>query len=318
MIRQCTVRAPAKINLSLDITGAREDGYHLIESVMQTIGIFDIIRISADIRNHTSDLPDTVISITGDSTKMPTDSSNTAFKAARFFLRELSLMDSAEKSYLHRIDIHISKNIPQEAGLAGGSADAAGTLYGLNFLMGDVIKRDTLAEIAAATGADVPFCLAGGTCICKGIGELITPVKDIGSYDVVLFKPEYGMSTAMAYKAVDEAEDTMHPDTQGVLNAIDAGDVRGVMKAGGNIFEGPVFRRYPELADITALLRNMDGSLGAAMSGSGTAVFGIFGDSAAASEASEILKERADGPGRYIFTVKTFTGGPELVTADQK
>ena len=243
MIRLCTVRAPAKINLSLDVTGIREDGYHLIETVMQTIGLFDIIRISADIRSIPADAPYAEIKITGDSSEMPSDSSNTAYKAARLFANRTYAVLAEKNTYLHSIDIHINKNIPQEAGLAGGSADAAGTLYGLNFLVGDVIKEEILADIAVAAGADVPFCLSGGTCLCEGIGEIITPVDDFGAHDVVIFKPEYGISTAMAYKDIDGLTDTVRPDTQRVLKALKARDARGVMKAGKNIFEDPAFRR---------------------------------------------------------------------------
>ena len=318
MKTQCSVTAPAKINLSLDITGIREDGYHLLETVMQTVDLSDLIRICLTTEDFLPESQFPEILLTGNSRCMPLDQSNTAYKAAKLYAQAAQDVLASRKTYLHSIQIDITKNIPAEAGLAGGSADAAGTLCGLNFLCGGVIKESKLALIALRTGADVPFCMTGGTVLCRGIGEIMTPLADIGSHEVVIYKPGFGISTGPAFKAIDDMKDPKRSDTPLIIRALSQGDIRKAMDAGRNVFENYVFSQHPELAKIKDFIKGMEGAYGAMMSGSGTALYGIFSDSDSADNAKQMLDKQYGAPGCFIARAKTIAGGPEAVVSGEK
>ncbi|MFA7205713.1 MAG: 4-(cytidine 5'-diphospho)-2-C-methyl-D-erythritol kinase [Saccharofermentanales bacterium] len=310
MIRECVVRAPAKINLSLDITGVRDDGYHLLETVMQTIALSDIVRVSLTFSDVCA--KELRITVDGSDPRMPSDSSNTAFRAAKAYVDKAGPLLKSMSLHLSDIEIYIEKNIPQEAGLAGGSADAAGTLWALNHLCENVISRNDLHIIAAGIGADVPFCLTGGTALCTGIGDVIRSLPDFGDHKIVLVKPGFGVSTAAAFRAIDRRDDLKRPDTDGIIRALEDGSAEKVMRSGGNVFEGFFTEIEPEIADVIITLDSNEWCKGAAMSGSGPTVFGVFDNEDRAKTVVRNLEDKYRGKGYFISLTETFDSGPGL------
>ena len=246
-------RAYAKINLSLDIVGVRDDGYHLIKTVMQSISLHDVVSV---------DKKDNGISITCNDPAVPCDERNIVHKCARRFFERVR-----ESFGIH---IDIQKNIPSQAGLGGGSADGAAVLVLLNKLCGDILTTEELCEIGAKVGADIPFCIVGGCVLCEGIGEVLTPVDSRVILDLCIVKPAFGVSTAEAYKAFDNAEVISHPDTETVIKALESGDKATLSKGLVNALEmdGRIEEIKKELVE--------SGAVSACMSGSGSAVFAIL------------------------------------------
>ena len=251
------LRAAAKINLSLDVTGKRPDGYHTLESIFQTVTVYDTIELTAEDGEG--------ITLTCDAPGVPCDESNLAWKAARAFLDAAGVQQ--------KITIRLHKEIPSGAGMGGGSADAAGVLWGLNELMGTGFTNEQLRETGVKLGADVPFILLGGTALAKGIGEELTPLRPVKDLRLIIVKGEEGVSTPAAYRAIDALEAPPHPDTANMLKAVETGDTALLIRSCGNLFEAAV-----DCADVTrAKQRLLDcGAECAVMTGSGAAVFGIF------------------------------------------
>ena len=260
------VSAPAKINLSLDITGRREDGYHLIRSVMQGITVREYVEIS-----HTDA---TGITLTMDKGPgfLPLDHRNVAFKAAQQFLDHTGITPQ------NGIGIKITKTVPVGAGLAGGSADAAAVLAGMNELFNTGMATEELCRIGEKIGADVPFCILGGTALCTGTGTDMTPVNPMPMCFIVIAKPPTGISTAEAYRNIDAAE-PLPPTSELVERAIAEGDLQGLAKNLGNVFD--VLSAPSAVEEIKQDMRQL-GAIGCQMSGSGSAVFGLFSDESAA------------------------------------
>lgn len=261
--------APAKINLTLDIVGRRKDGYHLLESVMQTVDLCDTVTVAyAD---------DTDIHLTCDG-GIPCDTTNTAYRAAALFRQTVGLSCG--------FVITVEKQIPSQAGLAGGSSDAAAVLIALNALTKADLSIDTLCAIGAQIGADVPFCVRGGTVLCTGIGTDLTPLSPMPSCTVVIVKPEGGVSTPEAYRLLDTADRLEHPNTDAMCEAIKRDDLIGIAQHVGNSFEQPL--NLPHTATIR---RQMDryGAIASALSGSGSAVFGLFQEKQTAQNAVSAL-----------------------------
>ncbi|MBQ9963660.1 MAG: 4-(cytidine 5'-diphospho)-2-C-methyl-D-erythritol kinase [Clostridia bacterium] len=250
------VKAPAKINLVLDVVGKREDGYHVLETVFQSVDWYDRITV---------DYADTLcFTCNGD---LPQDASNTAYRAAVLFAEYIG------ERAAFRIDVE--KHIPVQAGLAGGSADAAGTLVALNHLTGAGLSQAQLCDLANKVGADVPFCVMGGTAFATGTGDILTPLPALEQGFFVIVKPEGGVSTPEAYRLVDNAEKLFHPSAKTFCEALESGDVTAMAAAVGNTFEAAL--SLPAcLAARDQLTEN--GAIAACMSGSGTAVFGWFTD----------------------------------------
>ncbi len=253
------VQAPGKLNLSLNITGTNQDGYHTLETVMQAVDLSDLLIISK--------IPGKKLRITSSNPLVPEGDTNIVHKAANYFFAATGLSSQG-------LSIHIDKRLPMEAGLAGGSADAAAVLVGLNRLYETGLSVEQLCQIGVHCGADVPFCIQGGCCLAKGIGEILTPLGMIPGCTIAIAKPSKGMSSQQAYQLYDKYQHPIErPNTQAMLDAIAAGDLDGVGKNLHNVFE------QVGNQDVVELLKGImlcDGAVGALMSGSGTAVFGLF------------------------------------------
>lgn len=278
-MKEVKLKAYGKVNLGLDVTGQRPDGYHLVKMVMQTVNIFDEITVTADSQGKKTDPG---IIITCDKASVPTDERNLAYKAADIICRKYDITQP-----LH---IDIVKNIPMEAGMAGGSADAAAVIKGMNDLFGLNMTPAEMDDTALKLGADVPFCLRQGTYLAEGIGEKLTRLPDIMHCFMVLIKPQISVSTPWAYKALDQLISdpdckVVHPDLDELIKSLETGDLQRMTNSMGNILEEPVIRKYPEIGEIKKKLVD-NGALAALMSGSGSVVFGIFTDPQTAEIAS--------------------------------
>lgn len=262
------VNACAKLNLTLDILRRREDGYHDLQMVMQSIDLSDTLTVTpAQGQGRMS----TNLSY------LPSDGRNLAQMAAAAFR-------GATGSNL-QVDISICKRIPVCAGMAGGSTDAAAVLRAMNELTGANLPPERLAEIGQAVGSDVPYCVMGGTALAEGRGEILTPLPALPRCHVVVCKPAFSVSTPQLFSRVDVRKIVRRPDTEGLLAALKAADLAGVARRMYNVFEDVLEpRRRVEIDSIKATLIDC-GALGAAMTGSGPTVFGLFDDAAAAEEA---------------------------------
>lgn len=255
-----TVRAAAKLNLLLDLTATVENGYHSIYTVMQSVGIFDTVTVE----NTDKDF----IELSVSDKSVPADSSNTAWKAAEEFFKYTG-------SPVKGIKIYIDKVIPSQAGMAGGSADAAAVIAALGRMFAPNLSEYDMCEIAKNVGSDVPFCLLGGTRLCLNKGEITAPLPDLPDCDIIVAKPSQGISTKDAYSRFDEEDRIRHPDNEGFLYAASQRDLDRMCAKAANVFEQVV--EVVDRVKIKAVMRNNNAKL-AMMTGSGAAVFGIFGD----------------------------------------
>lgn len=267
--------AYAKVNLTLDVLDKRADGYHDIKSVMQTISIRDDIEIDIDTGKQWS------LSCTNPD--IPTDERNLAWKAARVFF------DTIEKEP-DGIEIRITKRIPTEAGLGGGSADAAAVLRALNAHYGHPLSILALAELGSLVGSDVPFCVIGGTAMVEGRGERIRKLPSMPNCVFVVCKPEFASSTPVLYKKLDESEIARRPDHASMESALMAGDIGGIAQNLCNVFDPLVTAEHLELNYIKSIF-NSYGSVGQQMTGSGSSVFAIVPEFEFAAVICDMLKE---------------------------
>ncbi|MDR1001966.1 MAG: 4-(cytidine 5'-diphospho)-2-C-methyl-D-erythritol kinase [Oscillospiraceae bacterium] len=268
------INAYAKINLFLDITGRREDGYHLLYSVMQSVGLCDTVEISETTSG--------AVELSCSDCRIPSGEKNIAHKAAREFI-------SAFSPDFKGLKIYIEKRIPSEAGLAGGSADAAAVLVGLDRLYGANIPESRLCELGATIGADVPFCIVGGTMLCEGIGDRLTPVAPLPDCFLLLCKPPVGVSTKAAYEAADNCRASIAPsDREGFMAALQSADIARIAPRLRNVFEEAL--KLPEIEGIKECMLRC-GAEGACMTGSGSCVFGIFSSEDKAKECERVLSE---------------------------
>ncbi len=273
------VRAYGKLNLTLDVLGRRPDGYHLLDTVMQSISVWDELDI------QTSRQPGVHLQCNKD--RLPTDSKNTVYRAAKFFLEDCGLADQG-------VYIFIKKYIPSRSGMGGGSADAAAALRGLNEMFKTGLTTEQLMAIGARVGADVPFCVMGGAARCTGVGANVEPVAPLPDCWLVVCKPPAGMSTPRAYSILDQYPLSSTQATPRMLEALEAGNLKRVAKCLGNRFDETI-----RLAPVRALKRTMvdAGALGSMMTGSGSSVYGIFVSEDQAREALETI----DGMGRTFL-----------------
>ncbi len=269
-------KAYAKLNLTLDILGILPDGYHNLEMVMQSVSLCDSVAVRIGCGGDVS-----VISNIG---HIPNDERNIAVKAARAFI-------SASGKDLDGIAIAMEKRIPSSAGMAGGSADGAAVLRLLNELSGCNFSDAELCEMGLTVGADVPFCLMGGTSLARGKGERLTELGNMPDCHIVISKPWRGMSTKAVFSKIDSHPIQKHPDTKGMLNAINNGNLYGIAAHVYNVFESVVSSEVYDILTIKRTLREC-GALCAAMTGSGSAVFGIFQSKKSAENAKNVLKRR--------------------------
>lgn len=266
------VKAYAKINLLLDIVATRKDGYHDLFMIMQSVGIYDIVTVEK--------IKGRKIVITCNKNDIPLDEHNIAHKAATAFFKSQNIKDTG-------IHIDIKKMIPHAAGLAGGSADGAGVIVALNKMYNTDLSDKQLCEIGVKVGADVPFCITGGTLLSQGIGDVLNKVKPLKKCYIVLAKPDIGVNTGYAYKQFDEQGKLHTPDKFGMLCAIQSRDLNDICSKMENVFEQ--FIEVPNRVDMKEIMRNK-GAIGTCMSGSGPTVFGIFNDKESAEKSAEELK----------------------------
>lgn len=270
-----TIQAPAKLNLTLDVLGKRVDGYHEMKMVMQSVALSDTVTITTG--------PGEGVGLTSSLGFLPTDSRNLAVAAA------LRLQEAVGKSW-GRLSIHIEKRIPVCAGTAGGSSDAAAVLRGVNELLGLKFSLEELARIGERVGSDVPYCVLGKTALAQGRGEAVTALPPLPFCHVVMAKPDFPVSTPELFSRLDGHKIRCHPDTAGVLTALEAADLHGVARRLYNVFEAVLPpRRWVHVEELKRTLLN-HGALGACMTGTGPTVFGLFDREESAREAVGTLK----------------------------
>ena len=267
--------AYAKLNLTLDVLGKRDDGYHDLKSVMQTVSLQDDIEIDVGTGKPWC--------LKCDKDGIPCDSRNLAWKAAKIYC------DTLEKDP-DGLEIRITKRIPSQAGMGGGSSDAAAVLRALNAYYGNPMSIDALAELGAQVGSDVPFCVAGGTCMCEGRGEKLRRLPNMPDCIFVVCKPEFPVSTPVLFKKIDEVEIAEHPNHMAMENALIAGDLDQVAQNIFNVFDPVVTADHPELDDIKALFRQC-GAVAYQMTGSGSATFAIVHKIQTAEKICNMLKD---------------------------
>ena len=263
-----SVKAYGKVNLSLEVTGRREDGYHTLCSVMQSVSLFNKVSVKKSDKSG--------ILLRCNDPLLPLDEKNTAFRAAKRFFEYTGLKDGVE--------IEVIKNVPYQAGLGSASADAAGVLACLNKLYPDIMTQKELLGVALGVGADVPFCLIGGTMLAKGIGEELYQLPKLPQAHMLIVWPQKGVSTKEAYDKLDEVEYKPVYDENSMISALNSGKIECVAKNLYNAFE-----KHCPVSDVAQIKKELidSGALGASMSGSGTAVFGIYADETALLNARE-------------------------------
>lgn len=269
-------KAYAKINISLDISGRRDDGFHEMVMVMQTVSLCDDIKLrlndSGEIRAFSN------------LRFIPGDDRNLAVRAAKRYLQEIG-----ETVTGMRIDM--KKNIPVGAGMGGGSSDAAAVLRAMNVLFDNRLSREQLLRLSAEVGSDTAFCMAGGTALAEGRGEVLTELPDFPDCTFVICKPEFSISTPELFKKIDASPISAHPDTAGIIQALKASQLRDICMRMYNVFEDIDDRRMRTVSEIKSKLLDF-GAMGSVMTGTGSAVFGIFDDQADAEKAArEMAKE---------------------------
>lgn len=273
MIGKTTQRAYAKINIGLDVLRRRADGYHEVKMIMQTVDIYDELVLER--RKQPG------IELRMDNSELPSGGDNLICRAADLLFRE--------KEITGGVNISLTKRIPIAAGMAGGSADAAAALRGLNelFDMGYSLKE--LQALGVGLGADIPYCLAGGTMLSEGIGEILTPLPAPPAAHLVIAKPDINVSTAFVYGNLHADRLAWHPDIDGMIAALQKGDLDGITGRLGNVLETVTVKAHPVIEQIKELLRKQ-GAENALMSGSGPTVFGIFKEKETAARAAEAVE----------------------------
>ena len=288
-----TESAFAKINLTLDVLGRREDGYHDIRSIMQTISLRDDVVINADTgapwavhcyREVLEDPKAEQSEVRLETEGLPQDADNLAWKAAEAFFSRTGKQTSG-------LEIFINKRIPTEAGLGGGSADAAAVLRGLNRHYGEPLSVAALCETGEAVGSDVPFCVLCGTALVEGRGELLTQIHGVPQFYVVVCKPDFSVSTAELYRRLDEEFIEKRPDQRAMQANLQKGELLGIGGSLCNVFEPLVLKEHFDLNYIRSMMITY-GAYGAQMTGSGSAVFGVYDSFEYASVACMMLKEK--------------------------
>lgn len=276
MMNTYKIRAYAKINLGLDVIGVMPNGYHQVRMIMQTVDIWDEL---------TLERTDEGIVLMTDSSEIPTDGDNLICKAVKCMQDELGIQGG--------VKIRLHKNIPIAAGMAGGSADAAAAMKGMNELYGLGLSMQKLMELGVRIGADVPYCIMGGTALAEGIGEKLSRLPAPPECVLVVAKPDMDISTKLIYERLDSLTEYAHPDIDGMIDAIKNGNLAGIVSGMGNVLEPVTSGICPAIREIRSVLEQ-NGAIGSLMSGSGPSVFGIFEDRIKAEAAAAKLRERSD------------------------
>lgn len=282
--KQITRKAYAKINLGLDVVRRLENGYHEVRMIMQTVGIHDVLTFTE---------VESGICMTTDSGELPTDENNLIYKAARLLLDTCNIQKG--------VRIHLEKHIPIAAGMAGGSTDAAATLLGLQELFSLKLSEEELRQLGVKIGADVPYCILGGTALAEGIGEILTSLPPTPRCNLLVAKPDIQVSTKYVYEHLDASKQWLHPDIDGMRLAIEKGDLEGVTLRLGNVLETVTVEAYPVIARIKQEMLDC-GAMGSLMSGSGPTVFGLYDSEEQAQSAYTHLAET--GLAKQLFVTE--------------
>ena len=271
-----TLKSRAKINLSIDVLGKRQDGYHLVEMIMQTIDLYDLIEINEKDNDQ--------ITIKSTSDEIPLDCNNLVYKAANLIKKTFNINKGVE--------IHIKKNIPVAAGMAGGSSNAAAVLVGLNKLWNLNLSNQQLEKIGLKLGADVPFCINGGAVLESGIGEELTPIKGLTKDVCILVcKPDLFVSTKEVYECIDSKDIDKRPNNKFLIECLKNEDTRQLAENMFNVLEGVTMDKHPVIQQIKDIMTN-NRALGAMMSGSGPTVFGLYENREDAVKCKAILEKQ--------------------------
>lgn len=281
-----SLKALAKINLGLDVVRRREDGYHEVRMIMQTIHLFDRVNIE-----KTSEPG---IKIKTNLSYLPVNENNLIYKAGRLLMDEFDITEG--------VSVDLEKRIPVAAGMAGGSTDAAAMLYGMNKMFGLGLSMQELKDRGVKIGADVPYCLMRGTALAEGIGEKLKSLPPMIKCPVLIAKPQISVSTKFVYENLKLDEMAKHPDIDQLIKDIKAKDLQGVCDHMGNILETVTIPNYPVIAEIK---KNMleNGAAGAMMSGSGPTVFGLFDDAEKAKQAYKAMKKSGLSRQTYLTDI---------------
>ena len=267
-------KARAKINLGLDVCRRLENGYHEVKMVMQTVDIYDELSLK---KREDSD----IVLLVNSGDDLGTLEDNLIYKAAKRMREHYGLNQG--------IEIYLKKNIPVAAGMAGGSADAAATMLGINELFALARSKEELMELALPLGADIPFCIMGGTALAEGIGEKLTPLPAPPDAVLLVVKPPIMVSTGKVYQSLDLKELKNHPDIDGMVAAIRDSDLKGIVQRMENVMETVTETEFPIITDIKRMMTG-NGALNAMMSGSGPSIFGVFMDRTTATDAAEYVR----------------------------
>lgn len=275
MVKHLGLKAYGKINLGLDVLRKREDGYHEVRMVMQTVGLYDRIDLMC--------LEQPGIKVETNLYYLPNNENNLVYKAARLLMDEFGVKKG--------ISIKLKKFIPVAAGMAGGSSDAAAVLFGVNRMFGLGLSMEQLMDRGVKIGADVPYCVLRGTALSEGIGEVLTPLPSVPQCQVLIAKPAISVSTKFVYEnlRVHELRPEQHPDIGAVVEAIGRKDIYGIASHMGNVLENVTIKAHPVIGQIKEMMMDM-GAIGSLMSGSGPTVFGLFASPKAATEAYEKMR----------------------------
>ena len=285
-----TRKAYAKINLGLDVIGKRDDGYHLVKMIMQNVDIYDTLTFEENASGE--------ITLKANSGSVPTDGSNLICKVAHQLKEEFGVKSGA--------DITLEKRIPVAAGMAGGSTDGAAAYIALNELWGLGLSKEDLCKRAVKLGADIPYCIIGGTALSEGIGEELTVLKDAPKVYLVVAKPAIAVSTGWVYTELDSKEIERHPDIDAIRAAIEAGDVRGMCDKIHNVLEPVTTGKYSVIKDIEKLLE-ANGAIRAFMTGSGPTVFAVYESEEEARKGYEAVQKSGLAP--ELFLTKPINPG---------
>lgn len=285
-MNQIELKALAKINLGLDVLGRRENGYHDVRMVMQSIYLYDEVRIEKAEPEE--------ISVISNLSFLPTGEGNIAYKAAKLLKDEFQIKDG--------IKITLNKHIPVAAGLAGGSSNAAAVLFGMNRMFWLGLSQKELMERGVKLGADVPYCIMRGTVLAEGIGEELSVLPAMPKCTVLIAKPPVSVSTKVVYEALDSGSIVKHPDIDGIIEGLQNRDLRQVAASMGNVLEDVTIPMHPVIEDIKNEMK-VCGALNAMMSGSGPTVFGLFESRAAAREAQRRIREKSLTKQVYVTSI---------------
>lgn len=280
------LKALGKINLGLDVLGRRENGYHDVRMVMQTLYLYDQITITK------KETPG--IELKTNLFYLPVDENNLAYRAAKLLMDEFDVKEG--------VSIYLDKHIPVAAGMAGGSSNAAAVLFGINRMFDLGLSQQELMDRGVTLGADVPYCIMRGTVLAEGIGEILTPLPALPKCYVLIAKPPISVSTKLVYEKLDSHEIEDHPDIDGILEGLKAQDIHKIASCMGNVLEKVTVEEYPVIEDIKNVMKE-EGALNAMMSGSGPTVFGIFDNKHLARKAADRIRKMELAKQVYVTNV---------------